>query len=137
MTEFPTSRAYLKSDFRLIVWCKACRNPRELSFRSLVDEEKGDVPVLNLKFRCNNCGSRLTNAVVSGSHFGPKSARRYGQACEKIAFLSSFLILASISATSCLISYSVPPIRTTVVVGCLGPRKYLMIPATLTRVGTP
>ena len=26
------------------------------------------------------------------------------QACEKIAFLSSFLILASISATSCLIS---------------------------------
>ena len=71
----------------------------------------------------------LCNAAVFVLGVAPHLATEaisddYNQACEKIAFLSSFLILVSISATSCLISYSVPPISTTVVVGCLAPRKY-------------
>jgi hypothetical protein len=70
--DLPTPRSYLKGDFRLIVWCEACRRQRELDFQTLVDQGHGEVPVLHLRFRCDNCGSRLTDAVVSGSHLGTK-----------------------------------------------------------------
>jgi hypothetical protein len=33
---------------------------------------KGDVPLVNLKWRCTNCGSHLSDSVVSGSHMRPK-----------------------------------------------------------------
>ena len=70
--ELPTARDYLKSNFTLTVWCKACRHQIELEFRKIVDLGKGDVPVVKLRFRCENCGSRLTDCVVSGSHLGPQ-----------------------------------------------------------------
>ena len=34
-----------KGDYRLIVWCRACPDERELSFKTLVDEAHGEVPV--------------------------------------------------------------------------------------------
>ena len=43
-----------------------------MEFRKIVDQGMGDVPVVKLRFRCANCGSRLTDRVVSGSHLGPK-----------------------------------------------------------------
>ena len=46
--------------------------PIELEFRKIVDLGKGDVPVVKLRFRCENCGSRLTDCVVSRSHLGRK-----------------------------------------------------------------
>ena len=70
MTDLPTARDY-KGNHRLVVWCKACRFQRELSFKSLVDDGRGDIPIVKLRFRCTNCGSRLTDAVVSGSHLTP------------------------------------------------------------------
>ena len=72
MTDLPTARDYLKSNVRLIIWCKACRHQIEMEFRKIVDQGKGDVPVVKLRFRCESCGSRLTDCVVSGSHLGPK-----------------------------------------------------------------
>ena len=30
------------------------------------------MPLVNLKWRCTNCGSYLTDSVVSGSHMRPK-----------------------------------------------------------------
>jgi hypothetical protein len=59
MTELPTARDYLKSNVRLIGWCKACRHQIEMEFRTIVDQGKGDVPVVKLQFRCQNCGSCL------------------------------------------------------------------------------
>jgi hypothetical protein len=38
----------------------------QLTFQSLIDQAKGDV-LAHLKFQCTNCGSRLTDAAVSGS----------------------------------------------------------------------
>jgi Zn finger protein HypA/HybF involved in hydrogenase expression len=70
VTELPTARDYLKSNVRLIIWCKACRHQIEMEFRKIVEGE-GDVPVVKLRFRCENCGSRLTDCVVSGSHLRP------------------------------------------------------------------
>jgi hypothetical protein len=61
MIDLPTARDH-KGKYRLVVWCRACRLQRELSFKSLVDDGRGDSPVINLRFRCTNCGSRLTDA---------------------------------------------------------------------------
>ena len=70
MAELPTARDYLKSNVRLTVWCKACTHQIEMEFRKIVDQGKGDVLVVKLRFRCENCGSRLTDCVVGGSHLG-------------------------------------------------------------------
>ena len=71
VSDLPTARDY-KGNHRLVVWCRACRFQRELSFRSLVNDGRGDIPIINLRFRCTNCGSRMTDAAVSGSHLLPK-----------------------------------------------------------------
>jgi hypothetical protein len=34
---------------------------------------KGDVPLVQMKWRCGNCGSRLTEFIVGGSHMRPVS----------------------------------------------------------------
>ena len=68
MTDLPTARDYLKSNVRLLIWCKACRHQIEIGFQTLVDQGKGDIRVVQLRFRCSNCGS----CVVSASHLGPK-----------------------------------------------------------------
>ena len=73
MTDLPTVRDY-KGEHRLVVWCTASPFQRELSFKTLVDKGKGDIPVVNLRFRCTNCGSLGTDSVVSGTHLTPKRA---------------------------------------------------------------
>ena len=58
--------------------------------------------------------------VVSGSHLRPRVAGRFPakyQAFEMIALPSAFLILVSISATSCFTSSTSPYIRKTLLVG--------------------
>jgi hypothetical protein len=69
--DLPTARSYLKHNFRLMIWCRSCRNRREMEFREIVDQGEGDVPIVKLKFRCTNCKSLRTDAVVSGSHLRP------------------------------------------------------------------
>ena len=36
MSDFPTARDYLKSNVRLVIWCKACRHQREIDFQTIV-----------------------------------------------------------------------------------------------------
>lgn len=62
MTDLPTAKDY-KGGHRLLVWCKACRLQRELTFKSLVADGRSDIAIINLRFRCTNCGSRLTDSV--------------------------------------------------------------------------
>lgn len=73
VSDLPTARD-CKGNHRLLVWCKACRVQRELSFKSLVDDGRG----VNLPFRCTNCGSRLTDAVCQEAiiHRSAPSYRR-------------------------------------------------------------
>jgi hypothetical protein len=49
---------------RVLVWCKACRHQREADVQALVKTGRGDGPLVKLRFRCSNCGSRLTDWVV-------------------------------------------------------------------------
>ena len=63
----PTPRSMLGSRFlRLVVWCKSCRHQADADLQALVDSGRGDVPLKDLRFRCTNCRSRLTDWVVTG-----------------------------------------------------------------------
>jgi hypothetical protein len=55
LTDLPTGRGL--SNHKLIVWCKACRRQRGLSGADIVAMGRGDVPLVDLKWRCTNCGS--------------------------------------------------------------------------------
>src|SRR5579872_5004136 len=70
--ELPTARTTLASHFRLVVMCRACHRIDDADLAKLVEQGKGDVPLIRLRFRCSNCRSRLCDAVVSGSHFKPQ-----------------------------------------------------------------
>jgi hypothetical protein len=74
-SDLPTARDYLKSHVSLIIWCKACRHQIEMEFSKIVDQGRGNTPVVKLRFRWENCGSRLTDCVMLGSHLGTKAIR--------------------------------------------------------------
>jgi hypothetical protein len=40
-SDLPTARAYLKSNVRLVIWCKSCRHQREIEFQIIIDQGKG------------------------------------------------------------------------------------------------
>jgi hypothetical protein len=62
----PTARTTLRSRYvQVLVWCKACRHQAEANLQALVDAGRGDVPLIHLRFRCTNCGSRLTGWIVT------------------------------------------------------------------------
>jgi len=52
---------------RVLVWCKACRHRRDADLQALIDAGRGDVPLIYLRFRCSNCGSSLTDFLVTAT----------------------------------------------------------------------
>ena len=71
----PTPRSTLRAGYAcVLVWCKACRRQREADLQALVDAGRGDVPLIKLRYRCSNCGSRLTNWVVTAKDSGPRAS---------------------------------------------------------------
>jgi hypothetical protein len=69
--ELPTPRS-------MHVWCKACRHARDADLGALIAGGRGDVPLIETRWRCGNCGSRLTDFVVVGSHLSGRSAPMTG-----------------------------------------------------------
>ena len=66
--ELPTPRTTLRARYvRVLVWCKSCRHRRDADLQALVDAGRGDVPLIHLRFRCSNCGSGLTDFVVTAT----------------------------------------------------------------------
>jgi hypothetical protein len=54
------------------VWCKSCRHAKDADLAALIPAGRGDVPLVQMKWRCGNCGSRLTEFIVGGSHMQPR-----------------------------------------------------------------
>jgi len=50
----------------VLVWCKACHHQGPADLQAIIDRGLGDRPLKDLKFRCAQCGSRLTDAVMMG-----------------------------------------------------------------------
>ena len=66
--ELPTPRTTRRTGYVcVLVWCKACRHRRDADLQRLIDAGKGDVPLVDLRFRCSNCGSSLTDFVVTST----------------------------------------------------------------------
>jgi hypothetical protein len=60
--DLPTPRTTLACRYvALLVWCKSCRHQAE----ARIDAGGGDVPLVDLRFRCSNCRSKLTDFVCT------------------------------------------------------------------------
>ena len=51
----------------LVVICNGCQHAAEADQAALIAAGRGDVPVIELRFRCGACGSRNCSVVVSGA----------------------------------------------------------------------
>ena len=63
--DLPTARTTLQArhvDLRLT--CRSCRRSRNADLQALVDAGNGDVPLVQLRFRCSYCGHRSVDALV-------------------------------------------------------------------------
>jgi hypothetical protein len=63
----PTPRSTLASRLRVHVRCPACRHRDYADLQALIDSGRGDVPLIQLRYRCSNCsgGSQFTDWVVT------------------------------------------------------------------------
>jgi hypothetical protein len=67
----PIPRSTLRVGYVYVrVWCTPCRHQAPADLQALVDAGHGDVPLKDLRFRCSNCGSRLTDWVVTAKTIG-------------------------------------------------------------------
>jgi hypothetical protein len=64
----PTARTMLPQDrwLCLFVWCKACFHQAPADLQAIIAVGRGDQPLKDLRFRCTECGSRRTDAVMMG-----------------------------------------------------------------------
>jgi hypothetical protein len=70
--DLPTPRSISRTGYRVHVWCKACQHAKDADLAALAADGRGDVPLVQMKWRCGNCGSRLTEFIVGGSHMRPQ-----------------------------------------------------------------
>ena len=74
--DLPTPRSTLQSGYvRVLLTCKACHHQREADLQGLIDAGRGDVPLIELRWRCVRCGHRGIDMVVTAKNIGPKHAR--------------------------------------------------------------
>jgi hypothetical protein len=67
----PTPRSTLRdSSARVLVWCKACHHQGDADLQKLVDAGRGGVLLIRLRYRCLNCGSRLTDWICTSRYGG-------------------------------------------------------------------
>jgi hypothetical protein len=55
--DLPTPRSTLRSGLRVLVRCTACRHRDYADLQRLIDDGRGDVPLIRLRYRCSNCPS--------------------------------------------------------------------------------
>ena len=64
--DLPTARTMLAARFLLLrVRCRSCQHAADADLQKLIDQGRGDVPVVKLRFRCTKCGSRRTDVLVT------------------------------------------------------------------------
>jgi hypothetical protein len=52
--------------------CKTSHHAKDADLAALVAAGHGDVPLVQMKWCCGNCGSRMTEFIVGGSHMRPR-----------------------------------------------------------------
>jgi hypothetical protein len=54
--DLPTPRSISRTAYRVRVWCKSCRHAKDADLAALIATGRGDVPLVQMKWRCGNCG---------------------------------------------------------------------------------
>jgi hypothetical protein len=68
--DLPPPRSMLRTGYRVLVWCNACRHRDYSDLQRLIDEGRGDTPLIRLRYRCSNCagGAQFTDWVVTNDY---------------------------------------------------------------------
>ncbi len=65
-TDLPTARTTLQTGYvRLLLTCCSCLRSRDADLQGLIDAGRGDVPLVQLRFRCSYCGHREIDAMIA------------------------------------------------------------------------
>jgi hypothetical protein len=60
----PTPRTTLRAEYgRVHLSCRACQRQRDADLQALVDTGRGDVQLVELRWRCVECGSARIDMV--------------------------------------------------------------------------
>ena len=74
----PTPRTTLHCRYvRVLLTCWSCRHQRDADLAGLIAAGRGDVPLVQLRWRCASCGSRRIDMMcTSHTRAGPKLPAR-------------------------------------------------------------
>ena len=72
--------------------CWSCRHWRHADLQALIDDGRGDVPLIHLQWRCANCGSRRIDMVVSGQAHRPAHLLRAADPITTTCFSRRLLV---------------------------------------------
>jgi hypothetical protein len=61
----PTPRTTLRAHYRVTIYCKHCTNSSQLDLPALIAAGYGDTPLLDLRLKCQRCGSFEHDGRVS------------------------------------------------------------------------
>ena len=62
----PTPRSALRTSYvRVLVFCNSCRHQADADLQAIVDAGRGDVPLVQLRFRRSQCGADRTDFVAT------------------------------------------------------------------------
>ena len=65
--DLPTPRSTLQARYvRVLLTCWHCRHQTDEDLQGLMDAGRGDTPLVRLRWRCSNCGSRRVDTVEIG-----------------------------------------------------------------------
>ncbi len=64
--DLPTARTTLRARYvDLSLHCRSCLRSRTADMQALIDDGRGDVPLIHLRFRCSYCGHRNIDVQVT------------------------------------------------------------------------
>jgi hypothetical protein len=67
--ELPTPRTTLAARYvRVGLNCRSCLHQTDADLEALIEAGRGDVPLIELRWRCGRCGHRRIDMICTGKH---------------------------------------------------------------------
>ena len=64
--ELPTPRSTLRTGYvRVLLTCWSCRHQCDADLAALIDAGRGDVPLIQLRWRCSQCRSARIDMICT------------------------------------------------------------------------
>jgi hypothetical protein len=73
--DLPTAKTTLRTGYvRVLLTCRSCLHKQDADLQALVEAGRGDVPLVNLRWRCARCGHRRIDMIVTAKSTAPRLA---------------------------------------------------------------